>query len=210
MKGELTLEERVIRIQDGLDDCEELIRDYMPLFCKEAGRIVIKGMDYNDKVNFLAFTFYTNIFTYDRNRGVKFLTKALTDMRLRLVNEHRASKAAIRGGQAVHVSSDTPLTNKDTKNYTKATTTLSTGLDTLLAKEILEIVDEATRDWDENVRNIVFDYISSEDSINEVKKRHSHYSISHTTISKRIRFVRQILESKGYKNPKAIANQMNA
>lgn len=194
----LTIEERVMRVKNGEEECDLLIKDYMPLFKKEANRIYVKGMDFEDKVNYLAFLFYKNIFRFDETKGLKFLTMTITDMRYRLLNADRAENSQEKGGKMTFVSSNVALPPKEMKLYREATKSYVTGLDYTLKNEIFETIDEIMNDWEEDLKIMVYDYISTGDSIAAVKKKYEDSPVSYHVLKKRIKLIRVELEKHGY------------
>lgn len=194
----MTLEERVVRAREGKECCSLLIKDYLPLIKKEASRIHVKGMDYDDKVNYLAFLFYENIFKFDENRGLKFLTMTITDMRFRLLNANRAANSIEKGGKAEFVSLDKGLCLEDKDKYITAIKSSGHADASLTIQEILSVVEETSIDWNDLMRKLVMDYLTTGDKIADVRRRHNAEHISYPLFRNKLRIIKKELQKRGY------------
>lgn len=195
---QLTLEDRVIRVRNGEESCDDLIRDYIPLLKKEANRIYVKGMDFEDKVNCLAFVFYKSIFKFDETRGFKFLTMTITDMRFRLLRENEAANSYERGGRATLISSDVPLCPEDVEKYTEIMKTGDEINDYLISSEIMKIVETVSKEWDALLKDMIIDYLLTGDKISEVKRRHNAEHVTYQVFKTRLRLLKKELQKQGY------------
>lgn len=169
-------EEMVLQYQQGKVSFEDVYNQCRAMIHKEAGRWMIKGMDYEDKVSILMEAFWQACQRYDGRESVKFSSFCITHLRY-VIRDHWRRASTLSSSKYQVLSADGTLSFSDQRIFEEGLIQVAVQPDqAIINKELMEVVQEQLTHIQEPARSFAQHFLFEDMTKSEIAKTYQRNS----------------------------------